>query len=108
MRITRTRTVALTATALVASGLVVSHVAQAEVRAAAPTPASRTCSAFRVWNAHRTPAHLRTLMADSIPLAWKGDGLSGDVYSLYGDVNARDGYYVTGDVRYIAKDCKSS
>lgn len=69
--------------------------------------ASRTCAAFRAWDAHRTSAHLDALMTDSESVPWKYIGE--DASGLYSDVRSgAKAKYIVSDIRYFESDCASA
>jgi hypothetical protein len=77
----------------------------------APTPAARTCAAFRVWDAHRTVRNLDVTMTASESVPWTRSGASAyiadDAYGLYGDVRSgAKAHYIAQDVKYFSEDCK--
>ena len=64
---------------------------------------ARTCQAFYAWDAHRTSAHLDTLMTDSEHVPWRW--LGGDVLNVYRDIRGHNSKYLGDDATAVNQDC---
>jgi hypothetical protein len=70
---------------------------------AAPSPAARTCAAFRTWSAHQSGERMDTLVTDSVTAPWHP--LGADVVVLYTDARDGDTLDRASDVASVAADC---
>lgn len=65
---------------------------------------TRTCAAFRAWDAHRTTANLNRMLTASELAAWHNLALDVDV--VYFDVRDHDRTDLPGDVAGVRDDCR--
>jgi hypothetical protein len=99
------RTVSVTLAALLAAGAILAATLPASAQPAVNWH-QRTCTAFRAWDAHRTPGRLTALVIDSTHLG--RSYLKADVGSLYADASSpspKAAKYLANDAGYVRQDC---